>query len=264
MAQLRKQMATAGILSVKEANALQANSDEIKVVSFDSKTGTKSFINEKPNATDFGLEIRNDTVKSIFVAIVAGLGAWKVIENVGKQDFFPGSFMDGDDLLSRIGADCVLADGVLYEDEENNQVVARTRNSNRKINELTKYAAKTPFRFTKFVMSSYKASTGTPESSNFNNSIKSLWLSPFEDTVETEFSLRTIVRDRFQAQLLELDFVKDAPMLKPIMSDEHVMVLQINPDTILNINAHIGARLSNAQYFYRMTKEADKLVRPLV
>lgn len=250
-----------GILTEKEANILQANPNEVKVLSFDSKSGTKSMINEKPNATDFGIEITNNTNEKVTIAVVSGLGVWKSGEAPGEffQDYFPGGFMDGDDLLTRVGADCVLADGTLHQ-VGSDLVSARATNTRRKINELTKYASKAPFRFTRFVMSSYKV-TGEPESTNYNNDMKTLWVSPFEDTVEQTFSLRTIVRDRFQAQNLELDFQKDAPNLNPIMSDEHIIVIQVNPKTILNIQAHIGARFSTPQYFYRITKSADEIVR---
>lgn len=250
-----------GILTEKEANILQANPNEVKVLSFDSKSGTKSMINEKPNATDFGIEITNNTNEKVTIAVVSGLGVWKSSEEPGDsfQDYYPGGFMDGDDLLTRVGADCVLADGTLHQ-VGSDLVNARATNTRRKINELTKYASKAPFRFTRFVMSSYKV-TGEPESTNYNNDMKTLWVSPFEDTVEQTFSLRTIVRDRFQAQNLELDFQKDAPNLNPIMSDEHVIVIQVNPKTILNIQAHIGARFSTPQYFYRITKSADEIVR---
>lgn len=266
MAKIKAQVAqvarpVTGILTEKEANILQANPNEVKVLSFDSKSGTKSMINEKPNATDFGIEITNNTNEKVTIAVVSGLGVWKSGEGAGEvfQDYFPGGFMDGDDLLTRVGADCVLADGTLHQ-VGSDLVSARTTNTRRKINELTKYASKAPFRFTRFVMSSYKV-TGEPESTNYNNDMKTLWVSPFEDTVEQTFSLRTIVRDRFQAQNLELDFQKDAPNLNPIMSDEHIIVIQVNPKTILNIQAHIGARFSAPQYFYRITKSADEIVR---
>ena len=254
-------------LNSLQANAkkLQADTEGIKVISFGSKNGTKNFIDEVHKSIEFGFQVKNETDKSIYIAIVAGLGVFNSGNHV--QEFNPASFMAASDLLTRSGADCVLSDGTIYEKEIGdsgvyNAVTAITKNSKRKIAEVTKFAAKSPFRFTRFVMSSYK-NDGTPESSNYNNRIKSLWVSPFEDTVEQEFSLRSIVRDKFQAHLLELDFQKDAPNLQAIMSDEHIMVIQVNAGTTLNINSYVGAQLSQAQYFYRAASAADNIMRPV-
>lgn len=249
-------------LSAK-SQQLQANPNEVKVVSFGAKSGTKSFIDEVSKSVEFGLTIRNETSQNVFIAIVSGLGTF----SNHAQSFNPGGFMAADDLLRRVGADCVLADGTIFEKEKApasgtyDAVTVTTKNAKRKINELTKYAAKNPFRFTKFVLTSSK-NDGTPESSNFNNRIKSIWLSPIVDTVEQEFSLRSIVRDKFQAQMLEVDFQKDAPNLQAIVSDEHAMVIQVNAGTTLSIGAYIGAQLSNAQYLYRLANTADSIMRP--
>lgn len=230
---------------LKNKKKLQADTSEIKVVSFGSENGTKSFIDEIPKSLEFGFEIINDSNVAKDVIITAS-----------PFDMFPTVKAYMEELA---GTDLFLADGVI-ETADGGDLSAVTSNARRSIDLVTSYAMNAPFRFTKFVMTSSKVD-GTPESTNYNNDIRTGWISPFEDTVPKEFSLRSIVRDKFQAQLLEVDFQLDAPNLLPIVSNEHFMVIRVNAKTRLSILSYVGAQLSQPQYLYRLAKSADNVMR---
>lgn len=246
---------------------LQSDPESLKVVSFDSQTGTKSFIDETAKATEFGMVIKNPTSQAINIVFTAGVltGAMTFGFSEKAAEFSSGGFKTGADLLTRTGGHTFLGDGTIaiekFDGSPDKNVTVTTVNSRRKVNEILRYASNAPFRFTKFIMSSYKLDTGAKESSNFNNMIKSVWMSPFEDTIEQEFSIRSVVRDRFQEQDLEIDFQLDAPNLHAIVSSEHAMVFTINPNTMLHLNTYIGARLSTPQQFYRIINKADDVMR---
>lgn len=248
---------------LQAATANKAN----KVISFGNHNDTKSFVDESTKALEFGLVIENKSAKDIKIGIAAGVFGYDATAKKQNLINFPYLLgqMDEDaaSAASKYGVDCFLNDGTLFEDATGAVKVA-TKDSNRFVADITKFGIRAPFRFTKLTLNSFKTSDGAGESSNYNNKIKAVHPSPFEDTIPQEFSLRNIVHDKFQENLLELNFQTDAPNLQAIISNENMLIIQVNSGTKLDILASIGAQLSLPQWFYRTVKQADNVMRPIL
>ncbi len=235
--------------------ALQINT--LPVVSFGKENKTLSFIDESAKAINAGFTISNDTLVPVFIAFA---GFTPTLNRT--------MFNDAAALLAFTGADCIFGKGVIFQtdasDGVSGKVTVTSLDSKRDINQLVRYTAVSPLRFTKFSMKS-KTKAGEKESSNFDNRIKSFWATPLEDTVSKDLDMRPlqIGGNNFNMDMLDIDFQTQGGDFKAIMSNENFFVMQINAQTTMNITAGVGAQLSTAQLFYRTIGAADAVMAPV-
>lgn len=220
-----------------------------RLLSFGVKSNVKDLVGEQNNPLEVGMVITNATSKDVTIAIGA---------DNSQHDF---GVLDSEDILTALGADTFLNDGVIYS-HAGKDVTVESTNAKHTISQMIRYALLNPFRFTRFVMNSMTTG-GAKEATNFTGKIKTMFLSPFEDTIEDEFSLRSIVKDKFQENLLEVNFVSQTG-LNPIVSADNFVVFTVKSGTVLTINAGIGAQFSPNQYLFRRTSFADSIMKPLL
>lgn len=233
------------VAQVSELKKIASPANGNRLLSFGVKTKVKDLISESTGTLEVGFIIDNDSDQDVHVAI----GAIDANAEIGIKDKA--------DILTALGADCFLMDGVVFT--SNGDVTVTTTNAKHPVKEMIRYARNNPFRFSRLVMDS--DAKGVKESSNYTGKIKTMFFSPFEDTIEDEFSLRSIVRDKFQDHRLELDFQLDTE-LNPIVGVDNFVVLTVKKGTTLTIQAGIGAQFSANQYLYRRTSQADKIMKP--
>lgn len=227
----------------------------LQTVSFGKNNRTNSFIDETAKALSLGWRIVNPTDQDVFIAFVPA--------SDGNN---PTQFADLAAIKAFMGADCIFGDGVIYTKTVEGvakNVTVSSLDSRRKIAEFVKYAASSPLRFTKMAMNSAKID-GSKEDSNFNNKIKSMWFTPFEDTTAVDLDLRPlrVGGSNFNTDMMEVNFITQGGGFKAIMSNENGFVMQINAGTVLTITAGIGAQKSEAQEFYRTIAQADEVMAP--
>lgn len=266
-------------------NAALENADGLQLkavtrdLSFGSKNKGQSMIDEAANAREFGLRITNSNNKAIFMAIVPGdhgvLGL-QIPKGEGETERFEvktfntgskfGSNVAG--IFARTGADAILGEDVVYNPGSSiaNGVTVEGLDSDISINEVLREMNASPTRITSLVMTSaaFDGSNRSPESTNFDNKIKSIWVQALERTVDKELSLRKFMGDQYHDQRLTVDFQDvNAGGFQMILSNEHFAVLQINAKTSLTISAYVGGVMSAAQKIYRIGSEADVAVRKM-
>jgi hypothetical protein len=104
-------------------------------------------------------------------------------------------------------------------------------------------------------------SDGSADNGNFDNSIESRWVSPFQKMVEDSYTLRDTQHSLMQStEFTEANFVKSA--FQCVLSYEHFLLIQVNAGTELTITVQVGAQDSSAQRFIRNIRKADNLLRP--
>lgn len=230
---------------IQELKKLQPEPNGNSLLSYGVKTQVKSLIEESNNTLEVGMVLRNETGKDVTIAI----GAVTANEEL--------SVIDKTEILSQLGADTFLDEGTILT-TQTGDLTAESIDQNHPLSQMIRFARKSPFRFTRFVMTS-STLNGDKEASNYTTRIKTMFFSPFEDTTKDEFSLRNIVKDRMQENLLSVDFQTQTG-LNPIIGTDNFMTITVKAGTVLTISAGIGAQVSLAQYLYRRTKVANKIM----
>lgn len=199
----------------------------------------KGFADESKSNLSISFEVENTTGSPIKVGMLPGLSMFKTIG----------------DLETAIGAADHLADGMAGD------LVLTMQTADRNLDHLFNYSGFTPLRMTKWGLASYTA-TGDPEATNFSNTVKSFWFTPFHKIAEWELPLRKFQSATSkQVNLLEVDFIAEG--FPSIISPEHAMHFTINGNTKLLFTISFGAHDSRSQRFYRALKAADKILSPL-
>lgn len=252
---------------MKEAAKLVANKlvtehagaiDLKREMSF-GKGGAKTFIDEKRTAKQFGFSITNNTTAAVKVLLFP---FGNTMFHTGFDATKAPTTGAAERALQTLSATAILKDGVIFTDSDDTTVVAAATQTGRSINQLFAYAANTPFRFTEWDLTSTALDGTTAKPANYNNTLTAFWVSVFQNPEEYPLPLRQYTDSRVtSAQFAHIDFLSaDFPAN---ISPEHFIVLQIEAESVLTIQARIGAQLSNSQRFHRMTKEADSLLAPM-
>lgn len=147
------------------------------------------------------------------------------------------------------------------EGNEAKKLSAESLDGSRSINQFLRYVGKNPTRLIKMRFSSTTAANA-PDMSNIENSLKTMFFSPFDPPVEKRLGLSNLIDQRFLTNnILDVNFVDQA--FPVILSNEHFFVIQINPATDLKLNVFVGAQDSAPQRFWRNTRAASDLKRNL-
>jgi hypothetical protein len=210
------------------------------------QNGGKTMIDEGRGAPEVSFTIENPTTKDVAIGFgVTGLSLFKTEA----------------DLLAALNADVLLNDGVIYT-EGANDVTVESNTTGTTVFSFLKYAGFSPLRLVSASFESAKLSNGAPETSNFSQNVKSVWISPFEKPVEKKLNLRKFQSNKSTAvQFVDVDFVSEG--FSPILSNEHHFVLLVKKDTRLTVTLKVGAQLSQAQAFFRKINAADAVLSPL-
>ena len=144
---------------------------------------------------------------------------------------------------------------------EAKKLSAESLDGSRDIEQFLRYVGKNPTRLIKMRLSSTTAANA-PDMSNIENSLKTMFFSPFDPPVEKRLGLSNLINQAFLTNnILDVNFVDQA--FPVILSNEHFFILQINPGTDLKLNVFVGAQDSKAQRFWRRTRQAADLKRNL-
>ncbi|HRO76647.1 MAG TPA: hypothetical protein PLP27_10925, partial [Crocinitomicaceae bacterium] len=236
---------------------IQAKGRSLPLVSFGKNNKVANFVNENENAHKFGFTIKNDSSEDAFILI----GGFLPTRNRTI-------FEDLSEILAKTGANCILSDGVIRSITEpggstfSGDVTVTSTDSKRSVTQLVRYACETPTRVTMMKLRSNRVTSADPESSNYNNKIKSQWFSALEDTVSEDLDLAPLQvgGTNFNRDMLDVNFQYQNH--KFILSNENFNVIQVNAGTVLSVTMYVGAQLSTGQMLYRLTENADSVVVP--
>lgn len=232
---------------------LQAQSGKLDVqrtLSFAPKSGAKNLVEEGAKALQVSWRITNNSSNNAHLILGAYIGKTGV--RIVNNTLYPSST----EILALASATGVLIDGTVYTD-----VTAESLDSAHSIEEFIRHFSKNPTRVVKAAFKSKVSSTGEKDSSNYDNKLKTIWTTPFDVPQVRELSLRALQAggNNFNPDMLDVDFQKlNFPV---VLSDEHFLQVQVNPDTVLTVTMFIGAHDSKAQRFYRQMKAADDVMR---
>lgn len=208
--------------------------------------GAKTFIDEKLKAPKINWVIENTATERAVV----------VIGHLNNSQF-----ASQGDLLAKFGANVLLSDGAQVFSDGN--IIGTSQDTGRKIQEQLRFGSNSPWRMTTVNLQSLK-SDGSPDFSNFTNSLKTVWVNPFSSTNEENFyPLRTKQSgDKFNNEYVDIDLIQEG--FPVIVSNEHFTVLTVEAGTKLFLTIGVGMQMSAAQAFYRQTGEADKALAGLM
>lgn len=204
----------------------------------------KTFIEEGRGAPSISLSIENATVVDVSILI-------------GKPE---ASDFGRSALLSLLGADTALNDGVIFTSGAND-VTVTCNDPGRNVASLMNYSGNTPLRFLSASLDSSKVAGGI-DTSNYSGQIKAAWVSPFQKPVEKMLGLRKFQTNQSTAvQFVDVNFVKEGFLA--MLSKEHFLVLTVKAGTVLTATLTVGAQLSLPQRAYRAYNNADETLNPL-
>jgi len=204
----------------------------------------KTFIEEGRGAPSISFSIANATTKDVAILI-------------GKPE---ASDFGRSALLTLLGADTALSDGVIYTDS-GEDVTVTCNDPGRNVASLMNYSGNTPFRFLSASLDSTKIAGGI-DTSNYSSQVKSAWVSPFQKPKEIMLGLRQFQTNQSTAvQFVDVNFVRQGFLA--MVSKEHFLVITVKAGTVLTATMTIGAQLSLPQRAYRAYNEADKTLAPL-
>ena len=220
--------------------------------SFGPKNAGKNFVEEHAKALQVSWKIKNNTANDVVVVLSPFFADTEAkITQFGTVS----------EILTLTGSDAVFKTGIIVNGTDDADVTVASTKSGRVIEHLLRYAGQSPLRFTKWSMKS-RTVAGEKESSNYDNTIKSFWVSPFDVPVIDELELRPLQKGdmNFNPDMLDVNFI--ANNFHAILSREHFIQIQVNAGTELSISAFIGAQDSAPQRFFRDVKKADDVLRP--
>ena len=220
--------------------------------SFGPKNAGKNFVDEHAKALQVSWKIRNNTADDVIVLLSTLFS---------DTDVNTTQFATVSEVLTLTASDAVFKTGTIVNGDADADVTVSSTKSGRVIEHLLRYAGQSPLRFTKWSMKS-RTVAGEKESSNYDNTIKSFWVSPFDVPVIEELELRPLQKGdmNFNPDMLDVNFI--ANNFHAILSREHLLQVQVNAGTELSISAFIGAQDSAPQRFFRDIKKADDVLRP--
>lgn len=204
--------------------------------------GPKTFISEHQNSISSSFSIDNST--AVDVTIVLG--------HLNNSQFD-----DAGQLVAACDGTALADDGIVYS-SGGKDVTMTSNDPGRTIGQMLRYASNSPFRFTKLSLHS-KLTSGTPDTSNYDASLKTVFVSPWQKPQDNYLNLRQFMTNIANSpQFADIDFLKEGfPMM---LSSENFICIKVKAGTILNVTLGVGMQMSLAQKAYRAYKQADELL----
>lgn len=117
-----------------------------------------------------------------------------------------------------------------------------------------------PFNIVGVSMKSYRSSDGSPENTNYGNSITRYHVSAWKEKRRaTPLNFQDFQSSKdFSTEIMKIDFIKEK-FVAPV-SQSDVLEILINPGTVLDFTMHIGARDSQTERFYRDVEAGTALI----
>jgi hypothetical protein len=223
-----------------------------KRLSYGRGTGTQNLIDEHAKAIQLSWTITNTTVTMKTIALSSFFDTLKNTTQFGTVA----------ELLTEIKADAAILDGDVITVDADHKVIATSTDAERPLEAFLRYFASNPTRLVGMALRSSNATTGAPESSNYDLKMRSYYVSPFDVPKMEELNLAPLVPagTNFNTDRLNVNFI--IQNFQALLSNENFLTMQINPNTKLSITLYVGAQKSNAQSFYRDIKQADDILRP--
>lgn len=228
------------------------NSKELDITTKEFSYGESAdtMIEASETGIKLGWRVKNNTPNTQILYIAASSVLGQVIEN-GGNTIVPGVtaqsnvvFATGNQLVN--GAEYFKIEEI---------------DSDRKIKDFRGFSANSPVQITGLHLKSRKISNGAADDSNYEYPIVAYHVSPFYETKKNEFQLRLLQDSNMNSpQFAVADFL--AKKFQALVSQEHVIAIQVNADTELAITASIGAMDSRPQRFWRATRDANKVLAP--
>lgn len=242
-------------LQSKIAEGLAQGKDLVDLkgrLSYGKGTGTQNLLDEHAKAIQLSWTISNTTTVMKTIAISP---FFDTLKNTTQYNTVA-------ELLTAVKADHALTEGDIVRVDADHALVANSTNSEQPLKHFLRYIASNPTRIVGLAMRSANATTGQPERSNYDLTIRSYYVSPFELPVKKELNLRPLVPTglNFNSDCLNLNFILQN--FHALLSPENILTLQIQPNTTLTMTVYVGAQYSRSQEFYRIIKDADNVLRP--
>lgn len=242
-------------LQAKISEGLARGKDVVDLkgrLSYGKGTGTQNLVDEHSKAIELNWTISNTTTTLKTIAISP---FFDTLKNTTQ-------FNTVAELLAAVKADHALTSGDIVRVDADHALTADSTNSEQPLKQFLRYIASNPTRIVGLAIRSSKVSTGQPESSNYDLTMRSYYVSPFELPVKRELNLKPLVPTgaNFNTDRLNVNFILQN--FQALLSPENILTMQIQPDTALSLTVYVGAQYSRAQEFYRIIRDADNVMRP--
>ena len=212
--------------------------------------GVKNYLNQGKSAEKFGMVITNDTDK-VHTLIFGALNSIYASAARLKTE------------VGGIATAVIITDGRLVTHATKAGLEVTAKGANRKVADFVNYLNDTPSTLIGIKFESSVLATKAPESTNFNQIIKNIYISPFRNPrITTEVDLRDMRNDGVvAAQYMNVDFLKRGDNV--LLSRQNYLVFDIEPGTSLSLSTSYGAQMSNAQDLYRQNNAAAQAMTPM-
>lgn len=243
------------VINKVSANLVRNHAGDIDLVKeFSYGKKAKSMIESTATGIKLGYKIKNDTKKDhvVYVAAMTVLGLSPEID--GKTSLPQG--VPGSEVVFSENPQLRVTEDTGVDAEE---FKITPLNSKREIAQLRGFAATSPVQVTELHMVSRNIANNNPDTTNYNNPIKTYWFTPFYDVEEDEFQLRTLLDSSMNSpQFAEAKFAKNG--FNALISNQHVIAIQVNAGTELTVTMGVGAYDARPERFYRKTKAANRVL----
>lgn len=140
------------------------------------------------------------------------------------------------------------------------QLTCSCLNDNQTLPTISGALNSSPIQITAISMKSFNTD-GTPENTNYGNSLSRYRLSPWDTTrrvAQLNFEAFQNSRDT-ATEILKIDLVKNN--FEGLVSQEDVLTLKINAGTRMDITFNVGGRVSIPEYFQRQISGGIEIVK---
>lgn len=159
-------------------------------------------------------------------------------------------------LKTALSADGVITDGVIITDGTDT-VTVTSNDPGRSVGNFLRYCANSPTRIVAAQFTSLNNADNSANSSNYDGTITTAFVSPFADPVKNPMNMRQLRGSQdFAREYAEVDF--RAKGLQVLISPENFTTFVIQPATTLTIVLYVGAQASTSQRMYRDLSNADE------
>ena len=244
------------------ADLVRNHAGEIDLVrEFSYGRKAKSMIEATDTGIKLGYKIINTTSedKVLYLAPLAVLGL--PVDRTIEDPSSPGDYLVKSIIPGLPESDVLFIENPqLVDKAEKFQITPL--NSKREVLQLRGFATTSPVQITSMHMVSRNVANNNPDTTNYQNPIKSFWLAPFYDVEEEEFQLRTLLDSSMNSpQFAEANFVKEK--FNAFISNQHVLAIQINAGTELTITAGVGAYDARPERFFRKVSAGNKVLQSI-
>lgn len=209
--------------------------------------GAKTFIDEERGSITASMTLTNNSA-STDVTLAFG--------NLSRS-----IYADLSEATAALGFDYMVTDGTIVTVETDKTITGTSNDTDRTIAQLLKYIGENPTRMLRLQLES-EATDGADDTSNYAQSLKQTFVSPFVKPIEKNLPLRQFLSgDKFQKRYVDINFAKEG--FPVIFSNEHFFILKLKAGTSLNLTWEIGMQDSPAQRLYRQVKKVDSLLAPV-